>query len=675
MALEVLLAERGLTLGGALPPSGRACAPSGRSWRRRGRRRRRRASAASCRAASASRRCSPTAPRSSTRLAPRKATGPDLMHVLLGSRGIARHPDGRHHARAAAPGGARHGRVQAAGAAGGAPGGARAPGPGRAAHRSRGLGLARHAVARRRRAAARSSPPRSRSPSAPRARTAASRSARTAAAASTRARTSAPLRSRASTPRWSPRRCSANRCASSAGTPAAPASSTPRASPHRRPPSRRRSWRRSNVASIPTAASSPGRGPLMPSPPDLETSLTYCTYCPSCAATPARCRTRGQRDLVPRDKMATMRLLRRAESATHRRADSIRYTAAPAAAPAPTSACTRSRSGPTLFRGRAEAERDGRGHPALRDLVAALQREIRSRGQARTRRRPSSGARYEAQVAFLPGCDSPELAAKMLGLCDRIGAEYVAVADGKHGCGGYPLYAAGQFDAFRIHAERMQRQLEGFVRVVVNCPACVWAMRTHYPAFGVPLAASSRAHLGVPRGLRRAAAHRAPPRGRVLPGSVLPGPLARGVRRAAPPRRQGGRRRARVLALRDNEAECSGGGGLLPARCRRPPARSPSTGWKRRERPGADGRDRVRDLQATARPRRRRGDGSHRALGRSDAQVGYSRAPWQAPSRRQPALRRRQDRATLAASCARPSRRRRCVRGALHPLGSVTRRR
>ena len=75
----------------------------------------------------------------------------------------------------------------------------------------------------------------------------------------------------------------------------------------------------------------------------------------------------------------------------------------------------------------------------------------------------------------------------MMQLCDRIGAEYVAIGDGDHSCGGYPLLAAGQFDAFRIHAERMARQLSGYARVVVHCPACASTMRTQYRAFGVPL--------------------------------------------------------------------------------------------------------------------------------------------------------------------------------------------
>src|SRR5262249_23751578 len=100
---------------------------------------------------------------------------------------------------------------------------------------------------------------------------------------------------------------------------------------------------------------------------------------------------------------------------------------------------------------------------------------------------PAPRRPIEAQVAFLPGCEAPELAVRMLELCDRVGAEYVAAADGDDACGGYPLYAPGQLDAFRIHGERVARQLSGYARVVVHCPACAHTMRTQYRAFGVPL--------------------------------------------------------------------------------------------------------------------------------------------------------------------------------------------
>jgi Fe-S oxidoreductase len=260
--------------------------------------------------------------------------------------------------------------------------------------------------------------------------------------------------------------------------------------------------------------------------------------------------------------MATMRLIRRAE--VPRTVEQTEPLYGCTGCGACTDFCLHHvEPGKVLFRGRAEAEREGRGHPALRELLprfAAHSTDAAKRARALV---PQDKRPTEAQIAFFAGCDAPELAPTMLQLCERIGAEYVAVADGEHGCAGYPLYAAGQLDAFRMHAERMARQLAGYVRVVVNCPACVWAMRTQYRAFGVPLAAlvehTSEFLEGyierLPIKERRGTAFYQDPcyLGRWL-----------GVYDA--PRRLAARAlgEVREFSRARNEAECSGGGGLLP---------------------------------------------------------------------------------------------------------------
>jgi Fe-S oxidoreductase len=299
------------------------------------------------------------------------------------------------------------------------------------------------------------------------------------------------------------------------------------------------------------------------SAPDLETSLTYCTFCPKlCRHTCPVSNAEARETLTPRDKMATMRLIRRAEvPATTEQSEPLYGCTG-------CGACTdfclhKVEPGLALFRGRAEAERDRRGHPALRDLVPRF--AARSTEAARhTRSLVGQDKRpTEAQIAFFPGCDAPELAPTMLALCARIGAEYVAVADGEHGCAGYPLFAAGLFDAFRMHAERMARQLAGYARVVVHCPACVWAMRTQYRAFGVPLQPAIE-HTSeflegfverLPIARRRGTAFYQDPcyLGRWLgvydaPRNLLSKALAE----------------LREFSRARNQAECSGGGGLLP---------------------------------------------------------------------------------------------------------------
>jgi Fe-S oxidoreductase len=298
-------------------------------------------------------------------------------------------------------------------------------------------------------------------------------------------------------------------------------------------------------------------------PPDLSTSLSYCTYCPKlCRHTCPVSNAAATETLTPRDKMATMRLL-----ATGDVPRTVEQTM-PLYGCTGCGACTdfcqhKVEPGVALMRGRAEAERDGRGHPALRDLLARVQAKSQAAAVAARQGVPAHKSPSEAQVAFLPGCEAPALGATMLRLCDRIGAEYVGVVAGEHGCGGYPLYAGGLHDAFRLHAERMARQLAGYARVVVHCPACAWAMRTQYRAFGVPLAPVIEHTTEFLEGF----VERLPIR-RVGAAAFYHDPcyLGRWLGVYEAPRRllRKALERVREFSRHWNEAECSGGGGLLP---------------------------------------------------------------------------------------------------------------
>ncbi len=305
----------------------------------------------------------------------------------------------------------------------------------------------------------------------------------------------------------------------------------------------------------------------MSPPPDLETSLSYCTYCPKlCRHTCPVSNAEAKETLTPRDKMATMRLIARGEVAR-----SVEQTE-PLYGCTGCGACTdfclhKVEPGQALLRGRADAERDGRGHPALRELVPRFTaRSTRAAAEMRAcvprGKRPS-----EAQIAFFAGCDAPTLGPTMLVLCERIGAEYVVVADGEHGCAGYPLFAAGLFDAFRLHAERIARQLSGYARVVVNCPSCAWAMRTQYRAFGVPLQPTIEHSTEFLEGF----VERLPinPSYRRRRGAAFyqdPCYLGRWLGVYEAPRRLAAKalESLREFSRAKNEAECSGGGGLLP---------------------------------------------------------------------------------------------------------------
>ena len=304
--------------------------------------------------------------------------------------------------------------------------------------------------------------------------------------------------------------------------------------------------------------------------------------------------------LTPRDKMATLRLFERGE--VPRTVEQTEPIYGCTGCGACTDFCQHKvEPAEVLFRRpRRRRARGARPSGAAR-LRRRASRHARPRPPPQLRAAtPQAKRPTEAQIAFFPGCEAPSLAPTMLALCERIGAEYVSVADGEHGCGGYPLYAAGQLDAFRMHAERMARQLSGYSRVVVNCPSCVWAMRTQYRAFGVPLAPtiehSSEFLEGyierIPVAKQRAAAFYQDPcyLGRWL-----------GVYEA--PRRLAGKAvgELREFSRARNESECSGGGGLLPETM---PAAARAIAEHRlaevREAKVVDGRHRLPDVQATA---------------------------------------------------------------------------
>src|SRR5262249_20242531 len=160
--------------------------------------------------------------------------------------------------------------------------------------------------------------------------------------------------------------------------------------------------------------------------PDLETSLSYCTYCPKlCRHACPVSNVEARETVVPQAKMATMRRLRLADGEKSVAETEPLYACTGCGAC--TEACLhRIAVGPSLFRGREDAEADGRGHPALRGFGQRFDAHSRAAAEKLRALVPASRRPTEAQIAYLPGCEEPELAPRMLELCDRVGAEYVA---------------------------------------------------------------------------------------------------------------------------------------------------------------------------------------------------------------------------------------------------------
>ena len=319
--------------------------------------------------------------------------------------------------------------------------------------------------------------------------------------------------------------------------------------------------------------------------PDLETSLTYCTYCPNlCRHTCPVSSAEPRETLIPRAKMATLGRQR------HRELEITVESAAPLYGCTGCGACTdfchhKVEPAAALFEGRADATRKGHGHPAL----AALPARVRARAESAARKMraafapgggtsdPRSGARdsnrpgtplsarfpSEAQVALLPACEAPAAARTTIDLLRRLGAGYVVVADVTLACGGYPLLAGGEADAFRSHAETLARQLHGYARIVVACPACAHTMKHDYPAHGVALRPEV---LHLAEFLGSFAGKIAPEK--KLPAAFYHDPCYLGRRDGVydAPRALLSRAltEVREFSRNRNHSACSGGGGVLP---------------------------------------------------------------------------------------------------------------
>ena len=109
----------------------------------------------------------------------------------------------------------------------------------------------------------------------------------------------------------------------------------------------------------------------------------------------------------------------------------------------------------------------------------------------------------------------------------------------------------------------MARQLSGYARVVVHCPACAFTMRNEYRAFGVPLHPTVEHTVEFLEGF----AERLPVKSKRASAFYHdPCYLGRHLGLYDPPRRLAGKvvDELREFSRSRHESECSGGGGLLP---------------------------------------------------------------------------------------------------------------
>jgi dimethylglycine catabolism B len=292
--------------------------------------------------------------------------------------------------------------------------------------------------------------------------------------------------------------------------------------------------------------------------------LDYCTFCPkmcrhACPVSTAS----GRETYIPQVKMDRLNQLRLGRSSwTTESTD-------------PLWACTGCRHctmycdhgnepGLVLFSGRAAAVEHGTPHPALTNYSERFRaREERLSAQLQSGFKEHLAT--EGELGYWPGCDAidkgaADIAAAMA-LFERSGTE-VKIVEAPQACAGYPLLAAGHRDLFRWHAGRVAASLRGFEKVAINCSACLYSMRAQYAAEGVNLRTEIVSLADV---LAPAAQNLACP---VKPKPVYyhdPCYNARYNNVVEQPRRALAQlAEVRELSWNKNDAECCGGGGLLP---------------------------------------------------------------------------------------------------------------
>ena len=145
--------------------------------------------------------------------------------------------------------------------------------------------------------------------------------------------------------------------------------------------------------------------------------------------------------------------------------------------------------GLVLLSARAAAVQHGVSHPAL-DRYSERFRAREQRLSAQVTSMFPEAMATEGELGLWPGCDAIDKGAEdiaaTLALFERVG-EDIKIVEAPQACAGYPLLAAGHRDLFRWHAGRVAASLRGFKKVAINCSACLYAMKSQYPAEGVNL--------------------------------------------------------------------------------------------------------------------------------------------------------------------------------------------
>ncbi len=223
--------------------------------------------------------------------------------------------------------------------------------------------------------------------------------------------------------------------------------------------------------------------------------------------------------------------------------------------------------GPALFAARAPTVKAGLQPKGAASTLATFQQAQnpfgRELGSIVASWRASSPVRYP----LFPGCSSlvkrPALIEDTVQVAEAFGAP-MGVSRTSSKCCGYPLYAAGAFEAFAEHARSLSVAFLDTAELAVLDAGCAYTFRVLYPEFGVTLPTRVRSVVEVLHDHLEHAPLLPPLAERV--GYHDACHLGRGLGLYDEPRALVARAVTTLLEApsKRREAGCAGGGGLLP---------------------------------------------------------------------------------------------------------------
>ena len=295
--------------------------------------------------------------------------------------------------------------------------------------------------------------------------------------------------------------------------------------------------------------------------------LEYCTYCPKmCRHCCPVSNALGNESLIPQAKMELLNMLRR--KAVPQELEYI----------VPLFGCTGCRLcqqyckhecdvPAAMLRGRAFGEQVGLMHPSLSRLPEQSRQRNKELKEKLHQEFTSHLFAEEAQVGLFPGADyidtSLDVIRDAFTIFDGLRLNFIRLVEGPQICSGYPLWMGGHLDAARIVAREVIETIRHFNTVVVMSPAATWLLREKLPAEGFEhntevLHISEYLYVHTERlDIRR-----------TRPAALYQDScyLGRYLEIYDPPRRLLSRcvESSKEFFYSRQEAECCGGGGLVP---------------------------------------------------------------------------------------------------------------